>query len=184
MCRHIEALAEIKRVHELDPLADDLRIRKAWSLLLARRYDEAMEKYQNAVKLDPNSVAAHYGLGFTYLATGIYQQAVEEFQKGISIQGDMRNMQLYLGLALAKAGRRSAANAILYKLKTTKEYVSPTELAELYVGLGDNESAIASLERAYAAHDLQLQTIKVSANFDSLRSDPRFQDLLRRVGLS
>jgi tetratricopeptide (TPR) repeat protein len=183
MGRHTEALAEIKRVHALDPLQDSLRVREAWTLSLARRYDEAIEKLQNAVKLEPNSLGAHSALGFTYAAKGMYEQAVEEFQKVISIQGETTSMQCYLGYALAKSDKRSEAKAILDKLKTTKEYVSPTELAELYVGLGDNEGAIASLERAYAAHDLQLQTLRVFLSFDSLRSDPRFSDLLRRVGL-
>ncbi len=72
---------------------------------------------------------------------------------------------------------------MLNKLKTTKEYVSPAELAILYVGLGDKEAAFGSLERAYAAHDLQLQYLKVDSGFDPLRTDPRFQDLVRRVGL-
>jgi hypothetical protein len=68
-------------------------------------------------------------------------------------------------------------------LKTTKEYVSPGELAVLYAGLGDKEAALSSLEKAYAAHDLQMQFLKIDPHFDSLRSDPRFQDLMRKVGL-
>ncbi|HEX6731662.1 MAG TPA: hypothetical protein VF074_16675 [Pyrinomonadaceae bacterium] len=71
----------------------------------------------------------------------------------------------------------------LEKLKTTKEYVSPAELALLYAGLGDKEGAFASLEKAYAAHDVQMQYLKVDPHYDSLRSDPRFNELLRRVGL-
>ena len=68
-------------------------------------------------------------------------------------------------------------------MERTKKYVSQAELAVLYAGLGDKEKAIAALERAYIAHDLQLQYLKVEPHFDSLRSDPRFADLLRRVGL-
>ena len=183
MGRHTEALAEIKRVHELDPLRDNLRAREAWTLFLARRYDEALEKYQNAVRLDPDSLGAHNGLAFTYLGKEMYELAVKEFQTAISIKGEIKGMECYLGYALAKSGNVREAKAILSKLKKTKEYVSPTELAELYVGLGDYEGAIASLERAYTAHDLQLQNLNVSLCFDSLRSDPRFQDLVRRVGL-
>jgi hypothetical protein len=81
------------------------------------------------------------------------------------------------------SGKRKEALTLLKKLKTTKEYVSPAELATLYVGLGDQEEALQSLERAYAAHDLQLQYLKVEPHYDSLRSDPRFTDLMRRVGL-
>jgi hypothetical protein len=76
------------------------------------------------------------------------------------------------------------AQAILDRLKATKEYVSPAELASLHVGLGDKDGAMASLETAYAAHDLQLQNLKVDPTLDSLHSDPRFRDLLKRVGLT
>lgn len=89
----------------------------------------------------------------------------------------------YLGYALGLSGRRKEEQAILDKLKTTKEYVSPTELATLHVTLGDKEEGLAMLEKAYAARDLQLQCLKVDWHFDGLRSDPRFQDLMRRVGL-
>ena len=183
MTRHAEALDETKRAHELDPLHDSLRTREAFTLYLARRYDEAVDILQNAVKVNPDSMGAHNTLGFTYTAKGMSEQAVEEFQKGTRLQGETMSMQCYLGYALAKSGRRSEAKAILEKLKTTREYVSPTELAEFYTGLGDNEAAIASLERAYSAHDLQLQTLNVSPHFDNLRADSRFQELVRKVGL-
>ncbi len=81
------------------------------------------------------------------------------------------------------SGKRSEAQAILDKLMRTKEYVSPAELAVLYVGLGDKEWAIASLEKAYAAHDIRLQYLKVDPYYDSLRSDPRFAALIRRMNL-
>src|ERR1700730_17174171 len=181
--RHTEALAEIKRAEELDPLQDSVRVREADTLFLARRYDEAIEILQNAIKLTPESIGAHFSLGSTYAAKGMSEQAINEYQKEISIQGETTTGLCYLGYALGMSGKRSEARAILDKLKTTKEYVSPTELAVLYVGLGDNDGAIASLEKAYAAHDLQLQTLKVEPGLDRLRSDPRFQDLVRQIGL-
>ncbi len=93
------------------------------------------------------------------------------------------SVQIYLGEAYARNGEREKAQAILKQMQTTKEYVSPGELAILYGALGDKESAFASLEKAYAEHDLQLQFLKVDPSFDPLRDDPRFQDLIRRVGL-
>ena len=114
----------------------------------------------------------------------MYEQAVEEYRKAPESFMRSSYFQIALGHALAMSGRRGEAQAILDRLKTTKEYVSPAELAILHVGLGDKEGAFASLERAYAAHDLQLQYLKVEQRYDSLRSDPRFQDLLRRVGLN
>ena len=113
----------------------------------------------------------------------MYEQAINEYQKVISIDGETTDTLCFLGYALAMSGKRSEAQAILDKLKSSKEYVSPTVLAVLHVGLGDKEGAIASLERAYAAHDLMMQYLKVAPHYDSLRSDPRFRDLIRRVGL-
>jgi TolB-like protein/DNA-binding winged helix-turn-helix (wHTH) protein len=180
MGRHAEALAEIKRAQEIDPLRVGLKIREAWALHLGRRTDEAIELHQS-VKTVPGR--GQLGLGFMYEAKGMYERAINEFQGAISIDGESTSALCYLGSALALSGRRKEAQAILDKLKTTKEYVSPTELAVLYITLGDKESGLAMLEKAYAAHDIQLQTLIVDWHFDSVRSDPRFQDLLRRVGL-
>ncbi len=183
MGRHTEAPAEIKRAHEIDPLRDSLRILEAVGLSFARRYDEAIGILQNAVKLEPDNSRAHYSLGVNYAWKGMYEPAISELKKAISIQGETTTDQCYLAYALAMAGKKSEARSILDKLKTTKDYVSPTELATLYIGLGDKEEAIASLERAYSAHDLQLQFLKVDPHMDSLRSDPRFAELVRKVGL-
>ncbi len=183
MGQHTEASAAIKRAHEIDPLRDGLRVIEANGLYLARRYDEALGILENAVKLEPNNSSAHFSLGLTYAWKGMYEQAISELRKVISIQGETTTSQCYLAYALAMAGKKSEARTILDKLKTTKDYVSPTELATLYVGLGDTEGAIASLERAHAAHDLQLQFLKVAPDMDSLRSDPRFAELIRKVGL-
>ena len=113
----------------------------------------------------------------------MYEQAVGEHQKANSMQGADTGGLCYLGWALAGAGKRSEAQAILDKLNTTKEYLSPAELAALYALMGDKKRALALLEKAYAAHDLQLQALNIATQYDSLRSDPRFQNLVRRVGL-
>lgn len=184
MGRHTEALAEINRAHEIDPLRDSLRVLEAEGLSFARRYDEAIGILENAVKLEPDNSSAHFGLGLAYAWKGMYEQAITELKKVISIQGATTTNQCYLAYALAMSGRKSEARSILDKLETTKAYVSPTELATVYVGLGDKEGAIASLEKAYVAHDLQLQSLGADSSFDSLRSEPRFKDLMQRVGLT
>jgi tetratricopeptide (TPR) repeat protein len=122
-------------------------------------------------------------LGYTYAAKGEFDKALEEYKIVTGIDGKTTSDSCYIGYALAKAGRRGEAEALLKELKTTKEYVSPAELAVLYAGLGDKEGALASLEKAYADHDLQLQLLKVDPHLDSLRSEPRFQELIRKVGL-
>jgi TolB-like protein/DNA-binding winged helix-turn-helix (wHTH) protein/Flp pilus assembly protein TadD len=181
--RHEESLAETKRAQELDPLRPGLRRREAWSLHHAGRYDEAMELMQHTIKAEPPSAGVHRTLGFMYEGNGRFKEAVAEHQKANSMMGETTGGLCYLGWALAGAGRRREAQAILDKLNTTKEYVSPAELAALYAMLGDNERALALLEKAYAAHDLQLQYLNIATQYDGLRSDPRFQELVRRVGL-
>jgi len=183
MGRHTEALAKIKRAQELDPLRIQLRGQEGNALYFARRYDEAIQQLQSVIKLEPDYGFAHVVLGYAYAIKGMQREAISEYQKQISIDGETTSTQCYLGYALAMSGKKGEAHAILDKLKSTKQYVSPAEFAILYAGLGDKDGAIASLEKAYAAHDLQMQALKVDPHYDSLRSDPRFIELMRKVGL-
>ncbi|MGI8734918.1 MAG: tetratricopeptide repeat protein [Pyrinomonadaceae bacterium] len=130
MGRHTEALAENKRAQELDPLRIGLRRQEAVALSLARRHDEAVEKAERAMSLEqPNHGNSYFGLALIYESNGMYQQAIESYRKAISILGETTSLQCYLGYTLAMSGKRKEAQSILHKLKTTKEYVSPTELA-------------------------------------------------------
>ena len=181
--RHEEAIAEARRARELDPLSAGINRRIGSVLVNARRYDEAIEQLKKTLELDPNYTPTHYWLGYAYAAKGQYPQAIAEYKEVVRLGEDNTSIQIYLGYSLAMSGKRNEALAILNEVQTTKEYVSPAELAVLYAGLGDKEQAFAAFERAYAAHDFQLQYLKVEASYDSLRSDPRFADLLRRVGL-
>jgi eukaryotic-like serine/threonine-protein kinase len=183
MERFDEALAEVRRAQELDPLRLSPRAQEGNILYFARRYDEAVKRLQNVLDIDPNSFIARAYLGYSYATQGKYAEAISEYQKAAAITEGNTSLQCYLGYAYAKSGKRAEALAILDKLKTTKEYVSPAELAVVYVGLGDKEGAFQSLERAYAAHDLQLQFLNVDPHYDAWRTDPRFIDLVRRVGL-
>lgn len=180
MGQHAEAIVEIKRAQELDPLEVGLRFRESEALMLARRYDEAIHLHQSVSQ--PNT--AHLYLGFLYEAKGMYGQAIKEYRRAPPQEMETSYTQIALGHALAMSGKTDEARVILDELKSKKEYVSPAELAILHIGLGDTEGAFASLERAYAAHDLQLQYLKVDPRYDSLRSEPRFQDLVRLVGLT
>lgn len=179
--RHEEALAEAKRAQELDPLSLSERAREAMVLLCWRRNDEALEIMLQIKRALPGS--GSQGLALIYDSKGMYEEAITEHRRVISTYGETTGSLCYLGWALAGAGRRKEAKEILNRLTTTKEYVSPAELAGLYAVLGDKEGAFASLEKSYEAHDLQLQYLKIDSHYDSLRSDPRFNDLVRRVGL-
>lgn len=183
MERHEEAIVEMKHARELDPLS--LRIKNGLGgiFYFARQFEQAIEVLKQTLEMDQNFIPAHFTLGLAYMGKGMYTEAIAEFQEVIRLDGDSSSRQIYLGTAYAKAGRREKAQTILEQLETSKEYVSPAELAVLYVSLGEREKAFAALEKAYVAHDLQLQYLKVEPGFDSLRDDARFQDLLRRVGL-
>jgi len=183
MGRHTEALAQIKLAQELDPLNMHAKFQEGLALYNAHRFDEAIRLLQHVIELQPDFSFAHYLLGTSYAMKGMYPEAIAAYQKFSSLEGEKTENQIYLGYAYAMSGQREKALAILSKLKTTKEYVSPAELAILYTRLGDKEGAFQELERAYAAHDLQMQYLKVEPHYDSLRSDPRFTNLMRRVGL-
>lgn len=165
-----------------DPLWIAFQADEGFHLFLARRYDESIEKLQQVIKLEPESSHSHLLLGFTYECNGMYLEAITEHQKAMSLAGESSSELCYLGYAFAKSGQRDRALSILNRLNTTKEYISPYELATLYP-LDNKEQALALLEKAYAAHDRQMQYLKVDPHLDSLHSDPRFADLLRRVGL-
>jgi tetratricopeptide (TPR) repeat protein len=181
MGRHEQAITEAKRSRELDPLSLPINVRVGHILYFARRYDEAIAESRKALELDRNFPYAHGLLGQVYTAKGVSAEAIAEYQEAIKLGG---SPGIYLGAAYAQAGEREQAQAILKRLQTTGGYVSPGELAILYAALGEREQAFASLEQAYAARDPQLQFLGVDPAYDSLRSDPRFQDLLRRVGLA
>jgi len=114
---------------------------------------------------------------------GKYNEAIAEYEEANKLRGETTGGQIYLGYALAKAGRRSEAETILKRLETTKEYVSPAELAFVYIALGQKEQALSALERSYAVHDLQMQYLAVDPHYDELRAEPRFKELIRKVGL-
>jgi TolB-like protein/Flp pilus assembly protein TadD len=182
--RTAEALEENRRAQELDPFKLSFKGTEAYFLLSARMYDEAQQVFQNVIRMQPDYALAHAGLGHAYAAKGVYAEAVSEFRAAGSLYGGVACGQIDLGYAHALSGRRGEALAILSKLKGGKEYVSPARLAMLYAALGDKEAAFRSLERAYAERDSQLQKLQVDPRYDGLRSDPRFADLLRRMGLA
>jgi tetratricopeptide (TPR) repeat protein len=153
------------------------------TLHYARRYDEAIEHLKRTIELDLTSPTAHIRLADVYVTKGLYREAVAEYHMAIKLGDASNEVQIRLGAAYAKMGERERALDILKGLQTSDRYVSAGQLAILYAALGEGEQAFASLERAYTDHSPSLQFLKVDPAFDSLRSDPRFADLIRRVGL-
>lgn len=181
--RNDEALAEGRRARELDPLSNATA--HVYELLLERRFDEAVAAAKRLLAVDPSDPDMHTLVGYTYARKGQYQEAIAAYREAIRLGDDSRDTQMYLGEAYAKAGEPEKAREILKQLKEGKEYVSPNGLAILHAALGEREQAFALLERAYSAHDQQLVWLGVEGAYSpQLRSDPRFKDLLRRIGLA
>ena len=180
---HEQAIAEAKRGKELDPLSPRVNINYGFAFVAARQYEQAIEIFNKTPELNPNFPPTRNALIEAYFGKGMYAEAVAELQEISRLEGDNSYIQTYLSAIYARSGKRDQAQAILKQLEMSKEDVSPFGLAALYANLGERDKAFASLEKAYAAHDSQLRTLKYEALFDPLRDDPRFHDLLRRVGL-
>jgi len=183
MTRHNEAIVEIKQARELDPLSLGANANVGYMLYFARQYGQAIEQLKRCLEMEKNFGFPHIVLAYIYVSMGQYNEAISEYQESVRLQGDSTSIQCYLGYTLAKAGRRKEAEALRTQLETTKEYVAPAELAVLYVGLGDRDQALSALERGYTEHDLQLQFLAIEPHYDALRSEPRFKELIRKVGL-
>jgi serine/threonine-protein kinase len=181
--RFDEALAAGKRAGELDPVGVIINTVAGRTLHFARHHDEAIDYLKKTVALDTSSPISRLRLGDVYVTKGMYAEAITEYQQTIQLGDTSNEVQIHLGAAYAKMGERGRALEILKRLQSSDIYVPFGDLAILYAALGESDQAFASFERGYAEHSPSLQFLKVNPAFDSLRSDPRFQDLLRRMGL-
>jgi tetratricopeptide (TPR) repeat protein len=180
-----EALREIKRAQELDPLSLVINTTGAWVLARAGQSDRAIEQLRKTLEMDQSFALAYYRLAQTYLETGMYAEAIPELRKAIALSGESPRAMAELGLAYARSGNRGEAQKLLSELKerSKQRYVSPFDFALIHGGLGDKDQALQWLERAYQERSVSLYRLKSSPAFEGLRSDQRFQDLVRRIGL-
>ena len=182
--RFEEAIAESLQAEKLDPLSLMISASLGHRLYLAHRYDEAIAQLQRTLEMDPNFFHADAYLGQAYEQKGMYAQAIQEFQKAIAESGRNPIFVAALGHAYALASQRNEALKALDELKhlARGHYVSAYNFAILNAGLGRYEQALADLEQAGQEHSTLLVNLKVDPRLDALRTDPRFQDLLRHVG--
>jgi serine/threonine-protein kinase len=181
--RHQEAIAEIERALTLDPISPGVNATVGYILFNARQYDRALASLKKTLALDRNYPYTHLFLGFVYGAQGKHTAAIAAFEEAIRLGLDTASTRVALGAALARAGKRDRAQEVLDRLRAGAAFASPAELAILYVAMGEREQAFTSLEQAYAARDLQLQYLGANPDYDPLRQDPRFQNLMSRIGL-
>ena len=184
MGRHQEAIAETRRAAELDPLSMIINSSYGRAYYYGKEYDKAIEQFRKTIELDPSFSRAHLYLGWAYVAKGMFDEAVVEYEKARSLDNSPV-ITASLAHAMALSGKRAGAEKLLDELETLSQskYVSPYDLALVHIGLGDKDRAFQLLEKAYQERSSALSWLKVDARLDPLRSDARFQDLIRRVGL-
>ena len=182
--RSDEALAEIKQAHELDPLSPIISTAVGRILHFSRRFDEAVDQCRRTFELHPRFTGAHFDMGFTYLVKGMYPEAREAFKKLSEISGNPKRGLMELAWVYSAMGEREKAFRLLDQLSelSTHENLPRIPLALVHIGLGDMERAFELLEEGYAQRDSNLLYLQCEPGFDPLRSDPRYQDLVNRMG--
>jgi adenylate cyclase len=180
--RFDEAIAKTKKAVELDPLNPFFQMSLSFFQYWARQYDNAIPQARKTLEMDPNSAISHVLLGLSFLKKGDTAGAISELQKskapdpGAWYQG-------FLGYAYAISGDRAKAEQSLRELEDVakRQYVSPTAFATIYLGLGEKQKALDSLEKAYEQQDSACWYLKIDQIYDSVRNEPRFQALGQKI---
>ena len=179
------ALQEARLACDLDPMSEIMPTQTAWLLEKARRYDESIRGFQHVLADHPQYQWALWQLGAVQIAAGQHDAAIATLQKAVEAGRRSSSALGTLGEAYGAAGRRTEAQRVLDELtlRSRERYVPPHAFVHIYIGLRENDRAFEWLEKSYLEHSNSLLWLGVSPLFDPLRSDPRFDNLLRRVGL-
>jgi TolB-like protein/Flp pilus assembly protein TadD len=182
--RFDEAVREASRGREVDPLSLVGNTNVGYVLHFARRYDEAIEQCRRVLELDSLFLRAHWTLGLAYEQKGMFDAAIQEFRKARTLSADGPAPMAALGHAYAISGRRSEAEQVLGEMKalSKRRFVPADQVAIIYLGLGDKDRALELLNQADQERGNWIMNMWMDPRFDVLRSDPRFKDLLRRLG--
>jgi TolB-like protein/DNA-binding winged helix-turn-helix (wHTH) protein/Tfp pilus assembly protein PilF len=184
MGRWREASAEMGQAHKLDPLSL-LNANAGLVYYYARQPDRAIEAERRALELGPNTAFIYEYLGTAYLQKGMYREAIGHLQKAVALSNGFPWYQAELAYSYAAKGDHAQARRIVADLesRSRQQYMSSYSMAIAYLSLGKKDAAIARLRKAYAEREDQVGLLKIDPLFDTLHSDPRFQELLRLIGL-
>jgi len=182
-----EALADAKRALELDPLSLPINQNLGDVYGFLRQDDKAIDQFFKTIEIDPNFPSVHYSLGVQLLVDGRYEEGFAELKRGATALRDPVEIQATNAILgeFRRSGYREAIQASIRAdiNRSGQKNVSPSTIAARYATIGDKENAFHWLEKAYEMHDDYLPFVKVKRNFQSIRSDPRYVELLRRIGL-
>ena len=181
-----QAMSEILKAQELDPVSLNIKTDVAWFLFFARRPDESIAKLREVSEMEPNFPITHVVLTDAYEQKGMFAEAIAEAQKPAGVTDGSVTRLAMLGHAYAVAGKKREARQVLarLKIKFREDYIPPYHTALVYAGLGQKNEAFEWLEKAFEDRQWMMAFLKVDPGWDALRSDPRFADLLRRTGLA
>lgn len=183
MGRYEEGYTEIKRAIRLDPLSEVHYWGLGFLYWCSRRYDQALDTFKKVIEMDPVFIGAYAGLGWTYLCKSLYPEAIAAMHQATELSQGAPTFLLGLAQAYAWAGKRDEALIMLQQMKdgAHKQYVTPYGMARVYTALDENEEAIRWLQTAYEENATWMILLKTDPHLDTLRADPRFQDLLGRM---
>lgn len=183
--RHAEALAEIRRARELDPLNLLTNALEAQFLLHAGKPDEALARLLKTFEVEPNFWIAHLFASSAYTEKGMFAEAIVEAEQARAFSGGSSHAIAFGAYALSRSGKQAEARAVLEELLRlpAERYVPPYHIALIYNSFDEREKTLAWLERGFEQRDPKLTFLKVEPKWNNLRDDPRFQNLLRRIGL-
>jgi adenylate cyclase len=184
MGRLTEAIAEVRQASDLDPLSLEINSDLGLSFFFARQYERAIEQFEKALEMDPNAIWARFFMGWARGQKGDYAEAIEEYKRVAQLD-DSPLIMAALGHTYVLAGRRDEALGILEEMKrlALSRHVSSYNFAIIHAALGEKDEAFDWLEKSYGAREEALVWLKVDPRLDTIRTNPRFIDLQRRVGL-
>jgi tetratricopeptide (TPR) repeat protein len=186
LARHDAACEMIDRAVELDPLDPTLHGVRGMILYYAHHYDEAMDELKTALEMAPNGVHRHIWLGIAYLQKSMYEEAMAEFERERVVSaGQNPLVEMFMGLAYAEMGKQAEARRMLEQVleRAKQGYIPRTIPAALYFALGEIDKGFEWLDKGREERDYWMCYLKIEPRLDSVRSDPRFKALLRKIGL-
>ena len=186
MLRFPEAVEQAEAAQQIDPLSLSINTSVATRYRHAGRLEDAVQLNRRTLEMDPSFVPAHFSLGAVYENQGASQQAIDEYKKVIELRPADPAALSALGYIYARSGQKDEARKVLSQLTevSKQHYVSSFEFATIYAGLGDSDSSMLWLERSYGQRESQMPFLQSDERFNSLHSDPRYQNLVHRLGFS
>jgi len=183
--RHDEALREVRLAHQLDPLSPIIQTQAGWILQNAGRYEEAIAELRKVLKTDPDYLWALWRIGSSYTSQSMFQEGIDALEKAAKLSGRSPSILGTLAETYGLAGRKELARKLLSEMEalSRKQYVPSIAFAHAYIGIGDSKRVLESLEKAYQQREQGIAWLAVWENHGAYRTDTRFHELIRRVGL-